>query len=1479
MILRFRNLFKTASAVATTAGDAETPPCDHPEDHQWRLWASGANKMRYPVRICRKCGRLSFDHDHLASFSKAFRLSPAPNRGWMDLSKSWLAKSVPAGCFDFFKGHDVSGEPRDDKGKWAKYGADHIKKVADLYDQGRSYREISDETGIPYGSIGRLHRMAGGAARSKSQAQIIRSSPEVEKHVVQYALEGKRWVDIRADLGVSKIRAERILRGAGVTKAPAPRGLSEAVHKEVLRLYRDNLDSCAEISKEMGVSEPFVYQVINRAGVIRSRSESAAIATQKQREAGKRVGPQGITAPWYSDKNKEWFIAHSSYEIVRMSQLDEDDSVLKWRKNAPIVPYGQGRHYVPDFLVQDKDGKERVEEVKPIWQLNDPVTKQKIDAAKSYFEAQGVGYRVLTERDIGIDALQNFDYDELPYLTNEQRDRLAKAVRQVRVAKWAQKRDEDLNKSVPAGCYKSPASCNLRWITLHPNGDDTTGVPALVHDNGQEYTIVGGAGHKLDHRVFQKPKGADNARAKKPRAAKPKPEGEAAEALTQKAEATESEAKQRERELTERVLAKLSEKGITSGEGGGESGQAGNFIDSIRKEAAARAVKEKADATPAEQQEFADHAADIAEKEATKAARQVVEQVLDASAKQMLGDADPNAGAQVKATLNGKQIAKLLGKEEMDELVHQAATITSLKAAAKTIRRALRVGDEAVQRALETAIKPLTPEQAKAQNLDKYLDGQRVDNNVALIQGAEKAGTSMQRRYESAGASDGLNAYTAASTGNAALTPDLVRQIGVSNAARVAAAHLTAEGEDPLKVAESIKTRMGEEGGIAVAACLDRVKQMDALVANAKAAADAGDGTLTKTQASITAANFASAKYRLLNVTRGQLTAASTLAHHLEFESGQPMQISGGATRITAEHQAKGLGLEDGDFKVEHTEHGGGGGYQIVVPADKLHKLARPQSLASAERNQAMDDLRQDVVENPGEWKSAGFNYDHALLQPHHELAVRAIVDHKRTVVNYGAGSGKTSIIYAAAGHLIQTGKADRVLVTMPKKPRAQQEDFEDKDDPDAEGKPTSKPGEKKKFLHPDLVDATQVIEDGKQLQKELAKVKSGETKILIMSPDMMRDHLDELKEAGFGGERSAYFADEAHELSTRLDEGAGAGRARAAQELAKSEYFAPMSGTLIENSGDELWSIMNMVNPDALGGQKAFAEEWKRLAQGRGDFFASEQMRGMRDRLSGDMVSYHQEPNDPQTGEPLELDSRVETVPVHPLQKEAIAKHQAQYQKDRVASDPMIRKAAALRLNERVLRVLNHGVVDPATGERVNPKFEAARRIMAEEKAANPQNRVGMFADELAPLKAAGKAVGGKLVSVTGENNDDQTRAAVGAINDRNNDTDGILLSRAGNYGLNLLGMDHLIKLQPTKTASQEIQLDHRHLRKGQTRNVRSTLLVTDHPFEQKALYRVRQQKLPEVELLSSLADTSGRAAKLADHSKEIAAAAGGAA
>ena len=112
----------------------------------------------------------------------------------------------------------------------------------------------------------------------------------------------------------------------------------------------------------------------------------------------------------------------SSWEFHFMKFCDENPAIAAWASEAIKIPYrspitGKRTVYVPDFFIQYKDrkGKHKVEviEIKPSNQaLRESIGKNKQnqasyainmakwEAAGKYCKSKGIGFRVITEKEL-----------------------------------------------------------------------------------------------------------------------------------------------------------------------------------------------------------------------------------------------------------------------------------------------------------------------------------------------------------------------------------------------------------------------------------------------------------------------------------------------------------------------------------------------------------------------------------------------------------------------------------------------------------------------------------------------------------------------------------------------------------------------------------------------------------------------------------------------------------------------------------------------------------------------------------------------------------------------------------------------------------------------------------------------------------------------------------------------------------------------
>lgn len=1042
---------------------------------------------------------------------------------------------------------------------------------------------------------------------------------------------------------------------------------------------------------------------------------------------------------------------------------------------------------------------------------------------------------------------------------------------------------------VSKAAHFSPAEMqaqHLRWITVHPGGPGSEGTPILVHDNGDSYTVVGGAGGSMNQMELKK-KGqspeedqAGKAKAKELRDERVKA---ARDKDPEEFKRIES-AKKEYAKAAKSALADLRSEALT---------KLGVNLDKVKADARDAAVMAATEANP---NASPDQIADFVKKAEAGAVQDahaqmdsVIRTALDAQARARI-NGDAPAAQDVSALVAGQQLKKSLTPEEVDALTTKAASVDSLQAVAKALQKALSTGNVDKARGIESVIEHLEPSPAEAKKLadDGFLERKSVKTQTSLVKGAKEASVGSQRSAQALGAADGLNAYASGLTGESVLAPEMARALGPEGAARVVASHLVGKGQDASTLAAGLSDRMREKSDEHAAAALTFGAELDAMTLQAKRAARTGDGTLTPAQALSIQAQNEGRKFQALNIARGQIQAAGYLRHHLLHPSDEPLDVLGGKTAIAADAKARSLGLDEGDYDVVPK----GGQHLIQVHSDAIGKLAAPVSQETGERALAMAQIRQDAADGQ-DWRSP-HQQPGVTLAPHQIAAARAITEQKRVVLNLAPGSGKTAVAMTAIDHLLSSGKIDRALISMPAKPRSQQADTEEKDANgktviDENGQPKRKPGEVRKFLSGEIADKVAVIESSADLKAKLADVDAGRAQVLIMSPEMMREQQSLLLQHGFGGAKSATIVDESHEIALgsheqkSLDEDTGekvegSGKARAAEKLIRgSGYTALMSGSLIESDASELFGALNLTDENAFprSGQRAFEQQWARTAQGgKAAIFGADAIGQVAARVNPYMMHYAAPvtTKDAATGQTRELvqEKKTETVPLTEDQNEQIRQANVQFKAEQESADPNVRKAAGLRRMARTQRAM----IGPQTYD------DMVSRI-ADRQGKDQSFRPVIWSQELGPIRTlkariesenetrrkAGKPELGEVVTITGANSDQATQEAVAACNDPSRHVAAVIISNAGNFGVNLQGGHEVWKFGHPDVSSKDEQIDARVNRRGQTRDTVSRTFIGDHPLARQRLFQVRKVKGRSMAMLATLADDSGNSALLSQN------------
>jgi hypothetical protein len=95
----------------------------------------------------------------------------------------------------------------------------------------------------------------------------------------------------------------------------------------------------------------------------------------------------------------------SLWERRFMLYCDKSDQIFKWSSEELHIPYlspkdGEWHNYYPDFVVNTKDGREIVVEIKPSYQKNWAINRAKWEAAQRFCDIHGFEFKVLTEHEL-----------------------------------------------------------------------------------------------------------------------------------------------------------------------------------------------------------------------------------------------------------------------------------------------------------------------------------------------------------------------------------------------------------------------------------------------------------------------------------------------------------------------------------------------------------------------------------------------------------------------------------------------------------------------------------------------------------------------------------------------------------------------------------------------------------------------------------------------------------------------------------------------------------------------------------------------------------------------------------------------------------------------------------------------------------------------------------------------------------------------
>jgi hypothetical protein len=112
---------------------------------------------------------------------------------------------------------------------------------------------------------------------------------------------------------------------------------------------------------------------------------------------------------YYSIKMGKELIYRSSWEKIFYEMLEKSEIIISYFPEPVIVTYlfnGKIKHYIPDLLINYKNGDKKIVEIKPSFFLSYEINQAKFQAAQNYCQEKGLIFEVWTEKELS--AIHSF---------------------------------------------------------------------------------------------------------------------------------------------------------------------------------------------------------------------------------------------------------------------------------------------------------------------------------------------------------------------------------------------------------------------------------------------------------------------------------------------------------------------------------------------------------------------------------------------------------------------------------------------------------------------------------------------------------------------------------------------------------------------------------------------------------------------------------------------------------------------------------------------------------------------------------------------------------------------------------------------------------------------------------------------------------------------------------------------------------------
>ena len=476
------------------------------------------------------------------------------------------------------------------------------------------------------------------------------------------------------------------------------------------------------------------------------------------------------------------------------------------------------------------------------------------------------------------------------------------------------------------------------------------------------------------------------------------------------------------------------------------------------------------------------------------------------------------------------------------------------------------------------------------------------------------------------------------------------------------------------------------------------------------------------------------------------------------------------------------------------------------------------------------------------------------------QRAVKHIVANKRTVLAYGAGSGKTGILLGAFSHLHETGKAKRGLFLVPSIVQGQ---FG---------------GEALRFLEPGKFKWAAT--PGQSREERIAAYKDPDTHFVVMTHQSFRDDLLHLgaqragvTEAEMGGKLAAMSAPERAAWSKQLmaDEGIAfdfsavdeahdtvnrAGKENSSLANAidsvtdNTPYFVYASGDPVKNDPSELQDVMAKQDRARYGDREAFMRRYGP------DTLAARQ--ALKREMARHVISNVIDSGAKKTRQTLKLPASAEQQQALKELDKAAARCKLARMSGKVDVEaarrlsPQMFEGVPEDQHEKVAGAVQQSasIIRESAQKRIldthptSPKFDAVVQGI-KQRAGKPGVVFAHRREAIAALEKRLTAEGLRVVTITGSDSaaDKDKKRLMFNPETGERQADVLLASDAAAVGMNLQSGHYLMQVDTPDTAKSHGQRNARIDRIGQNNDIELIDMQLDHPAETRARERLTKK------------------------------------